>query len=231
MNIEDLKKLKEQLESEEKFVLIEEFCNKDIERANNGKPLSEYISQENTEEFVDQCETLIENAVRTLAGQGVPFDTVALTSRMGFLCNANFIKSIKPLFKGDNIIDDDDYIRVIDELKTQISSIYVPLSFHLNSYRTGTEDMPMEDYHDEYGISNYSDITNSRVTGIVNFGTFISKMKSLGYNIELAEFGECQNISDYIEAVKENGIDTCIIINADLSKEKEKEESRGLGAR
>ena len=46
---------------------------------------------------------------------------------------------------------------------------------------------------------------------------FISKMKNLGYNIELLNYGECKSPSDYIQAVIENDCDTEIDIVATLT--------------
>lgn len=229
MNIEDLKSLKEQLESEQKYVAIRNFTYKEILNATEAKPLSEYVSQENTEEFAKQCEALIENVVKSLAEKGIPFDTVTLSSEIGFLCKANFIENIKSLFKSKKV-DNDSYSAIAEQLKTQASSIYVPLSFHLNPFGTGTKDMRIDDYEEEYGI-NYGDIDKLRVTGIVNLETFISKMKSLGYNIELLNFGGCQSVSDYMQAVIENGFDTHMSVVANLSKQNDLQEGTSYGTR
>lgn len=232
MNLEDLRNLKEKLESEQKYVAIKNSTYDEILNATEARPLSEYIAQENTDEFVKQCEALIENSVRTLATKGIPFDRVVLSSEIGFLCKESFIEKIKPLF--ESRMDSDTYLKIDKLLCAHASSVYVPLSFHINiigtGIATGAVDMTIDDYETEYGI-DYGDIDTPEVTGIVNLEAFLSKMHNLGYNIELLNFGECQSVSDYMQAVIENGDDTHISVVANLRKQNDLQESTGLGAR
>lgn len=226
MNLKDLKSLKNQLELQQKYIAIKNITPEEILNATDAKPLSEYVSQENTEDFVKQCEALIENYMRILAENNIPFDTIRIYSTIGFLCKENFIKNTKSILESKNL----DYTTIVEQLKTQASSIFVPLSFNLNAAGTGTEDMDIDSYADEHGF-NLGDIYKPRVTGIVNLETFISKMKNLGYNIELLNYGECQSSSDYIQAVIENECDTEIDIVATLTEQNDLQKDTNYGRR
>ena len=149
MNLKDLKNFKKQLELQQKYVVIKDITPEEILNATDAKPLSEYVSQENTEDFVKQCEALIENYIRILVENNLPFDTIRICSTIGFLCKENFIKNTKSILENKKL----DYTTFVEQLKTQTSSIFVPLSFNLNAAGTGTEDMDIDSYADEYGFN------------------------------------------------------------------------------
>ena len=221
MNIEDLKNLKESLESDQKYVAIRSFTYKEIMASDEAKPLSEFISKENTEEVIKRCESLIEESVRALAEKNIPFDYVTLSSELGFLCKESFIEKVKSFYK-NNRPTEESYLDFVEELKKQASSIYVPLSFYLNTSGTGTDDKTMIDYELEEGYS-FGDISKHDAVGIVNLEEFMSKMKELGYGVNLLNYGECHNFDDYIQAVIKNEFDTQIDIVADLTKKEGKD--------
>ena len=224
MNIEELKELKRQLEEKKKrennqnYVVIDHFTYESIAKAKESKPLTEYAAQENTEEFVKKCEKLIEETVRNLAEFGVPFDEITIYSYMGLLCKESFIRNIQ--MAGKDQFGDEAF----DELKDQTSKTLVSLEFRVDEIGTGTEDMSIDDYNSKI-IKDL--LPTDSISGIVNLKVFISKMKELGYNIELINYGECSSFDDYMEAVQEYGFDTFMNVTVNLSKDLEEDTSYG----
>lgn len=224
MNIEELKELKRQLEEKRKreknqnYVVIDHFTYESIAEAKEGKPLTEYAAQENTEEFVKKCEKHIEDTVRNLVEYGVPFDEIAMWSSIGFLCKESFIRNIQ--MAGKDSFGDEAF----DELKNQTSKTLVPLEFRVDEIGTGTEDKSIDEY-DAKIIKEL--IPKDPISGIVNLEVFISKMKELGYNIELTNYGNCSSFDDYMEAVQEYDFDTFMNVTVNLSKDLEEDTSYG----
>ena len=62
--LEDLIKLKQQLESNHKYIAISDLSEGSIMSASESKSLSEFKALENTDDFIVQCEKLMEKAIR-----------------------------------------------------------------------------------------------------------------------------------------------------------------------
>lgn len=219
MNVEDLKKLKEELEKQNKYVIVSQITEKD-DIMNAGEPISssEILSQENTDEVVKQCENLIEKAVNSLTIKGIPFDQLTISSNIGFICRSDYIDEWKKYYQ-ENDRTNEKWFAIIEKLGTQVFPKIVPVSFSINTVFTGTEDCDIDSYADEAGLS-YRDLSVENVSGVVNWEKFVSQMKSLGYNIDFSNYGDGASFSDYIETVKQNGFDTQINVTADLGRTK-----------
>lgn len=216
--VEDLKKLKDELEKQSKYVIVSQITDKDI--MNAGEPISssEILSQEKTDEVVKQCELLIEKAVSSLTMKGIPFDQLTISSNMGFICRPDYIDEWKKYYQ-ENDRTNEKWFAIMKKLDTQILPEIVPVSFSINTAFTGTEDCDIDSYADEAGLS-YNDLYVGNVSGVVNWGKFVIQMKALGYNIDFLNYGDGASFSDYIETVKHNGFDTQINVTADLGRTK-----------
>lgn len=199
MNIEDLKKLKEKLERErlanqlatQKFVICA--SPEDKFYCNEERTLKEYEQLENTEEFVKQIETMIENVTIELVNNGVKFNKIELISEVGCLCTP-LLKNL--LSKKNNEMGNslngswyETLFSVVREneidLKSNISSKYVPLVFKLKTDRIGNLDKQLIDAGcnaTEYFSNNIPD----KIYGIVDFDKFVVLMMSLGYDFNIS---------------------------------------------
>lgn len=218
MNIEELKKLKDKLEKQRKYVIISAITEKDIMNAKEPVSANEILTQENTNEVVKQCEALIERTVTILTMKGIPFDQITISSQMGLICNTNYIDEWKKFYQ-ESDRSNEKWFDIIKKLGTQIFPEIVPVNFKIDTSLTGTEECEMDSYIDEAGLS-YNDLHIGKVSGIVNWGQFVNQMTALGYNIDFLNYEIGTTFSDYIEAIKQNGFDTQIDVNADLGRTK-----------
>lgn len=218
MNIDDLRKLKEQLEKEQTYAIVDSLDINGIMNAHDAKTLAEHETQERTDELVKECEALIENTVRCLGKNGIPYNTIVLSSQVNFLMKSDFIERLLKYYdESDKDIDGELFSKLLDELDYHISTIYTPLKFFLNLPETRNEYMSIEDYRKEKEV-NYDDISELKIFGIVNFEEFIYKMKTLGYDVKFVDGEDCLNISNYIQALKDSLFATYINICVDFKK-------------
>lgn len=227
--LEDLIKLKQQLEQSHRYIAISEITSKDIMSASESKSLSEFEALENTDDFIVQCEKLMEEAIRIFSANNIPYDTIQISSSLGFLCTPGFIDFLKLEYQkreGTN----ERWKLNLENLGSNVSLKYVPMSFSINMVESGLSgDYGVEDYllENEKDIPQINDLSRKSVSGIIDFEKFIKRMKELGYSFELANYGECSNMYDYISAAKDNVDDTYISVNADLGLEKSYKTSYG----
>ena len=216
------KELKEELENEEKYIIIDFDDTDSILNYDEAKPISEYKSKVNTDEFVKQIELLTEETSRTLINRGIPYNLISFSSNIIFLCKPEFVEKLKTYLiqiESDNSYDEDGVIfeSLLNELYSNINLEYVPLRFGLNTAETGTKVKSIDDYMCATGLT-YDDIYRKEVSGIVDFSQFISKMRDLGYSFKLLKYGFCTSIMDYIKSVQENGFDTYLSVQINYSK-------------
>ena len=93
----DLLKLKEELEMARKYVPLVGFKEEDIATASKSeaRTLLEYAAMENTDEFVVLCENLIKEAVVLFGKNNIPCDFLRLSTAFGFLCTPELIEFLK----------------------------------------------------------------------------------------------------------------------------------------
>ena len=233
MNVEDLKKLKEELEEkgeyikQVKFVKVPEFgCFEDC-NTDETMSYSEILSQENTDDYVKQLELYLEKMIGFLVTNGVPFDHIYLESSLGLFCTKEFFDYYKEgICKNLDYCTEDDipYLSQRDILKTQILPEIVPVSFRL-SIDTGCSGSVYGAIQNPFLNKLFDSDSSSKdvlkeVSGIVNWEKFVSKLEKLGYNVEI---GNCDGVTfnDYIETAAHYLDDTFIEITTDLSKTKE----------
>ena len=228
--LEDLIKLKQQLESNHKYIAISDLSEGSIMSASESKSLSEFKALENTDDFIVQCEKLMEKAIRIFSANNIPYDTIQISSLQGFLCKPGFVDFLKSEYqkhKGTN----ERWKLNLENLGSNVSLKYVPMSFSINMAGSGLSGVYyVDDYllENEKDISQINDLSRESVSGIIDFEKFIKRMKELGYSFDLLNYGECSDIYDYISAAKDHVWDTHISINADLRLEKSNKTSYGL---
>lgn len=220
MNIEELKKLKEKLENENnsnKYVVVSQFCQRDIFNASTPENLEHILSQENTDEVIHQCEILMEKAIRGLTAKGIPFDQLVISSNLGLVCKTEYVDKLKSFYHNPEDGSDEKFVSLMAPLAYQVATGIVPVCFNLNLSQTGTEDYDVDSYAEDSEI-DYNSLYFGRVSGIVDWEKFVEKMKSLGYNISLLNYEIGNSFEDCIESVKKNGFDTQIDVIADLGR-------------
>ena len=216
MNIEELKLLRAQLESHQQYVSVNlyDYCDDcdDPDALSEARPLSEYIAQENTEITVKKFEEFVEKVVRTLTERNIDFYRVQFYSDANILCKANFVKTLQDMCE-----DSHNFQSNFEKLKSNISTVYVPISF-------GWSPLDIEgDYPQIYHTC--SDLIQYKVSGIVNFNEFVKKIRSLGYTIDVNSFEE------YLKEIEDYKFLTGFNISADLTKEKNDQENSSFGAK
>ena len=227
--LEDLIKLKQQLEQSHKYIAISEINSKDIMSANESKSLLEFETLENTDDFIVQCGKLMEEAMRIFSANNIPYDTIQISSSLGFLCTPEFIDFLKSEYQKHEGTNEKWKVN-LENLGSNVSLKYVPMSFSINLSGSGLSgDYGVDDYllANEKDIPQIADLSRKSVSGIIDFEKFIKRMKELGYSFELLNYGECSNIYDYISAAKDRVWDTHISVNADLELEKSNKTSYG----
>lgn len=227
--LEDLIKLKQQLEQSHQYVAVKEISKKSIMGANESKSLGEFQALENTDAFIGQCEALLEEATTVFSTNNIPYDTIQISTSLGFLCRLEFIEFLKNEYKNHEVQQGKWHLD-LDNLGSNVSPKYVPVDFVINMAGSG--------FADEYGVDDYlldsgqnipqvNELAQKRISGIVDFEKFIKKMKELGYGLELLNYGECSSMQDYVDAVKQCGWDTHLSVIADFSLEKSNKTSYG----
>lgn len=227
--LEELIKLKQQLEQSHKYIAIREISSEDIMSASESKSLSEFEALENTDAFIIQCNKLMEEAIRIFSANNIPYDTIQISSSVGFLCKSGFIDFLKSEYQKHEGTNERWKLN-LENLESNVSLKYVPMNFSINMIGSGLSgDYCVDDYllENKKNIPQINDLSRKSVSGIIDFEKFIKKMKELGYSFELLNYGECSNMYDYISAAKEHEWDTHISVTADLRLEKNNKTSYG----
>ncbi len=229
--LEDLIKLKQQLESNHKYIAINDLSEKSIMSASESKSLSEFETLENTDDFIVQCEKLMEETIRIFSANNIPYDKIQIASSQGFLCTPEFVDFLKSEYQNHKEITKIN----LENLGSNVSLKYVPMSFGISlagsnlSYGYSVYDYLYDFLSDsdyEKVISHIIDLEKKSVSGIIDFEKFIKRMKELGYSFDLL-YGECSDIYDYISAAIDYRLETLIIVNADLRLGKSNKASYG----
>lgn len=190
MNIEDLKILKQNLESLDENTYVP-FClatgdsSLKIGVCPNYpyKTLDEYSKDQETEDFVKKVEDLIEKSLRQIENSFIPIDSLIISSQNIVLIDVPFAKK----YYESN--DEESMNRWKEELPKHISAKYVPLNFTLNVGYTGItneygrvngiEDLTDRDLNDIFS----TDVIKDGLFGVVDIEKFISMVNALGYNV------------------------------------------------
>lgn len=210
MNVEDLKKIKEGLEKQNKYVIVPKFSKDGFKNAGEPMLSSEISSQEKTDEVVKQCESLIEKAVRYLTMNDIPFDQLAISSDVGLICKQDYLEELKK-------VTSENWDVAMKKMDIKILPKIVPVSFYINTTDTGTEDWDIESFLIEEKL-DYPNLFKEKVSGIVDWEKFAVQMKALGYNIDFCNYGDETSFDDYVEAIKQLGIDTGIDVKVDFGR-------------
>lgn len=229
--LEDLIKLKQQLEQSHQYIAIKEISEKSIMGANDSKSLGEFQALENTDAFIGQCEALLEEATTVFSTNNIPYDTIQISTSLGFLCTPKFVEFLKTEYKNHEGLPGRLNLD-LDNLGSNVSQKYVPVEFSINMAGSGlSTEFGVDDYLLDSGqnIPQVNELAQKRISGIVDFEKFIKKMKELGYGLELLNYGECSSMQDYVAAVKQCGWDTHLSVIADFSLEKSN--NSGYGTR
>lgn len=140
----DLLKLKEELEMARKYVPLVGFKEEDIAISSKleAKTILEYAAMENTDEFVALCENLIKEAVVLFGKNNIPYDLLKLSTAFGFLCTPELIEFLKDKYTelcSDNPEACCSKI-IFNNIGTNASIKYIPMRFSVNLAVSGIYD-------------------------------------------------------------------------------------------
>lgn len=214
MNIEELRKLKEKIESSKRYGDLDGLNKWDIENALEYRlTMDEIINSENTDEIIKNIENLIEKAVKYLSENDIPYDQICIYTYTSVFCEKDFVANLHEKYNKEN-----EFNELIKDLPSKILPNYVPLEFSISLENTGTKETQIDDYDLDDDIFS-EDIY---VEGVIDFNKFISKMNALGYSIEFGN-GECNSNNDYINSFL-NSKDRNLYIKADFGRKNSIEE-------
>ena len=216
MNIEELKKLKMEIEKqtnskidESKYVIVSELNEREF-KVNGDFEVDKVNEIENTDKFIADCLRLFEEAVKLFSKEKLNFDQVVISSSRGLLVKKEDFNKFKEMYSG---------FHTNKELSNYVSNVYVPLKFNVDLCNSGTEEETIDD-----SIQNVSNdlkmLMNKSVFGIVNFEKFLAKMNELGYSIEFLYNGQCNSMKDYLASINGSDIDI-LTVRANLGLKKE----------
>ena len=238
----DLLKLKEELEMARKYVPLVGFKEEDIATASKSeaRTLLEYAAMENTDEFVVLCENLIKEAVVLLGKNNIPYDLLTLSTAVGFLCTPELIEFLKD--KYTELCSDNPEVCcsqiIINNIGTNASIKYIPMRFSVNLAASGIFDsnskkfLNLNDYLKmEYippinEMSEIDELCQKSIFAIVDIEKFIKKIQELGYYVNFANYGYGSKLSDYMKALNDTLSNTDIEVlanfkSAELKRKKE----------
>ena len=194
MNIEELRALKERLESiDEKFYVP--FCissgdsNLKIGVCSNipYATLDDYENNDYTTEYVKTTEKFIEACLRQITRSFLPIDALYICSQNIVLVDLPYVREFYKL------TEEKDKQAWFKNLHNHVNNKYVPLNLTLNvgwtgiqegKYITGLEDLA--DYN--LGDKLSKTILNDGIFGIVDIEKFIQEIKKLGYDVINIQF-------------------------------------------
>ena len=238
----DLLKLKEELEMARKYVPLVGFKEEDMDIASKSeaKTILEYEAMENTEEFVVLCENLIKEAVVLLGKNNIPYDLLTLSTAVGFLFTPELIEFLRDKYA--ELCSDNPEICcsqiIFNNIGTNASIKYVPMKFSIDLTASGISDsnskkfLNLKDYLKmEYippikEMSEIDELCQKRIFAIVDIEKFIKKMQELGYYVNFANYGYGSKLSDYMRALNDTLSNTDIEVlanfkSAELKRKKE----------
>ena len=238
----DLLKLKEELEMARKYVPLVGFKEEDIATASKleAKTILEYAAMENTDEFVVVCENLIKEAMVLFGKNNIPYDFLTLSTAAGFLCTSELIDFLKDKYT-ELCSDNPDVCcsRIIfNNIGANASIKYVPMRFSVDLTASGISDinskkiLNLSDYLKmEYippikKMSEIDELRQKSIFGIVDIEKFIKKMQELGYCVNFVNYGYVSKLSDYMKALNDPlfTADIAVLANfksAELKRKKE----------
>ncbi len=224
MNIEELKRLKEQLDSEKNYSVIwrNDICYDSSVGIMETKPLSEYVTENSTKEFVEQIESLIEKTVRRLGQTNFSYNYIELFTNTGYLCNTNFLRELRNKFDQDEISGERTGF-IEDSIIANSSSTYVPLEFKIlpSTVYSDIDECPhtLEDV--KSGVEVINDLNIETVKGVVDIREFISRIQDLGYTFTSGDGNNVKSYDDFIRI--RNEITECWFVGVDLSRNLDEE--------
>ena len=228
----DLLKLKEELEMARKYVPLVGFKEEDIATASKSeaRTLLEYAAMENTDEFVVLCENLIKEAVVLFGKNNIPCDLLTLSTAFGFLCTPELIEFLKD--KYTELSSDNPEICcskiIFNNIGTNVSLKYIPMRFSVNLAASGICDanskkfLNLNDYlKKEYippikKMSEIDELCQKSIFAVVDIEKFLKKMLELGYYVNFANYDFVIKLPDYIKALNETSFTTDIRVLADF---------------
>ena len=238
----DLLKLKEELEMARKYVPLVGFKEEDIATASKSeaRTLLEYAAMENTDEFVVLCENLIKEAVVLFGKNNIPCDFLRLSTAFGFLCTPELIEFLRD--KYTELCSDNPEVCcskiIFNNIGTNASLKYIPMRFSVNLAGSGIFDtnskkiLNLNDYlKKEYipqikKISEIDELCQKSIFAVVDIEKFLKKMLELGYYVNFANYDYLMKLSDYIKLLNETLSNTDIEVlanfkSAELKRKKE----------
>ena len=220
MNIEELRKLKSDLEKQfdqtQEYVEIYDLEN--LDNVSASRNLAEYIQMEDTDKFVEEIEKLVQDELTNLTQRGFSVEKIGLVSSMGYLMKPEYLEKLKEQAKSDAM----DFRFDFRELFSNISLKYVPLSFYVFGNKTVVDEIPVS----EINIGRRSILSQKEVSGIVDFNKFVRKIKELDYDINFLNTPYCNSMLDYVNNTIEHQWENYISVSANLDKEKEEKNNK-----
>ena len=228
----DLLKLKEELEMARKYVPLVGFKEEDIATASKSeaKTLLEYAAMDNTDEFVVLCENLIKEAVVLFGKNNIPCDFLRLSTAFGFLCTPELIEFLKD--KYTELCSDNPEVCcskiIFNNIGTNASIKYIPMRFSVDLTASGISDtnskkfLNLSDYlKKEYvppikKMSEIDELCQKSIFAVVDIEKFIKKMQELGYYVDFANYDYGSKLSDYMKALNDTLSNTNIEVLADF---------------
>ena len=192
MNIEELKKLKEELENT-KYTYITPKGHTILMR---GKTVNEIIDniRNNTNFMIEKCEKTFEQNVRYLIKNNIPFNEIALKSEIAFICENGFLNNLKG--------SKQDILKSKEFMKHTLNN-YASLVIGPEYNKNGTKPF-LSPYHTDDVIAPDSNIFGK----IVNIDTFMNTIVSLGYDVYLTDYINCYgkwtNFTNYYNLILKN---------------------------
>ena len=237
---EDLLKLKKELELERKKELKLESEESEQKAKKYGlfssesgfyynpefgrKTLLEIKRLEDTDGFIEQFENFAKDIIRELVAMNQQFDVLKFASfTFSLLCDADCAYKLLDI---DSREEQGELILANSCLE------YIPIDFEFFNLGSGYYDKDGNfislgydsNIHYKYPdrwekIENFS---KKHIFAIVDFNKFIRKMKDIGYIVELADFGPCESVSDYISYSKDSLYSGALVLSIDFNLEKTK---------
>ena len=230
--LNDLLKIKQEIEMARKYVPLVGFKEEDMDIASKSeaKTILEYEAMENTDEFVVLCENLIKEAVVLFGKNNIPCDFLRLSTAFGFLCTPELIEFLRD--KYTELCSDNPEVCcskiIFNNIGTNASLKYIPMRFSVNLAGSGIFDtnskkiLNLNDYlKKEYipqikKISEIDELCQKSIFAVVDIEKFLKKMLELGYYVNFANYDYLMKLSDYIKLLNETSFTTDIDVLADF---------------
>ena len=217
-NLSELKKTET-----ERFSIVQSMDIESFADADTIKNKDEILLEVDTDEMIKKCEELIKNIKAYLNDSGILYDQVSLYSQTGVVCNETYLQKAKEICSHKYEIDIEESTQEEKEyFKSLLSNVLydvVPLTFYVDLSLTRNDDDPIAFHLDQADFKKFRG--EFKISGLVNYSLFVSKMKDLGFNIFLTSTGEADTFENYIETIKEGNDDSFSIVSSvELEPEK-----------